>query len=972
MFEILKAVMHKFNSIIISIFFLPFSLFSFENFYPDRIIVKFAQGSPQCEKWLEIGAETNIDEFRDLLGDYSIKPYVRNALFQAAEKHIESEKTRDKTYAAENSLRKRLNSLKRIAIIRYESNIDPRFVAAKISRAAYIEYAEPMPIRKIFEEPNDPDFFRQYHLKSVFADTAWAHVPSGSEVLVADVDTGVDYDHEDLAANIWTNPGESGLDNQGNDKRDNGIDDDENGFIDDWRGWDFLSSNDAGYDNDPAPGNPHGTHTSGIFAAVVNNEIGVAGVAVNAKILPVKIGPDDQYSNSVDNSYEGILYAAIAGADLINCSWGGGSKSEAEREIIKTVEEMGAAVVASAGNDGFEQENYPAAYDEVLSVAALEKVDIKAIYSNFHETIDISAPGTDIYSTMPNDTYEYKNGTSMAAPIVAGVAAMVKSKYPEYNALQIREHIKATSTNIDQYNEYYVGKIGKGKIDALSALTRENVKSVLARSLDVAEVGGDGIIDAGDEIEIDISFLNALSPLKDVRVEVDAFRDSTCVWIDSVLIIGDMATFEEKNGDAPLRLILPEALPTDYDFALKLSIFDEEGLLGEEYASFFVRPSFRTMRGNNIVATFNSAGNIGFNDFPNNEQGEGFRFKDENMIFEGSLIVGSGADRVSNVARTYDQLDRARDFAPNEIFRISSPGEIASEQGSAEFSDDYISGGAGVKILQNVYQFDEAGAEDFIIVSYDVVNVSPANFDSLCLGLYFDWDVGYRGRFNYCNFDKEYSLGYARRIDSDTLPFVGAISLSPHRLNYFAMDNDGRSVANPGVYDGFSDAEKWRVISSGIGRAESNITDVSMVIGAGPARLPQGDTTRFAFCLIGGENLDNLRRSAEKARAIALERGIADGEYMPFPQKDTILNIYPNPADRGEIRIQYAISDKCYATLEIIDALGEKALTLFDNRELTMNYYDAAFSAEKLAPGRYYAYLKTNFGCVAKPFEIIR
>ncbi len=306
-----------------------------------------------------------------------------------------------------------------------------------------VEYAEPNYIVHASLVPNDLDFLQLWGLDNtgqtggtpeadISAPEAWDIQTGDSAVVVAVIDSGVDYNHQDLAANMWTNPGEI---------PGNGIDDDANGYIDDVRGWDFVSD-----DNDPFDDNSHGTHVAGTIAAVGNNEIGVVGVNWRARIMPLKFL--DAYGNgTIADAVGAIQYATLMGARLTNNSWGGAGYSQALRDAITAADAAGTLFIAAAGNSGTNNDVspfYPAGYDvpNIIAVAATDHNDNLAGFSNYGpSSVHLGAPGVSIFSTTPNDTYGYKNGTSMATPHVSGGAALLMAELPALTHLEIKERM---------------------------------------------------------------------------------------------------------------------------------------------------------------------------------------------------------------------------------------------------------------------------------------------------------------------------------------------------------------------------------------------------------------------------------------------------------------------------------------------------------------------------------------------------
>ncbi|RAM51152.1 MAG: subtilisin [Hapalosiphonaceae cyanobacterium JJU2] len=270
----------------------------------------------------------------------------------------------------------------------------------------------------------------------VKAPETWTQGYTGKGVVVAVLDTGVDYNHQDLSSNIWTNSKEIA---------GNGKDDDGNGYIDDYYGWNFDGNNNSTLDV-----NGHGTHVSGTIAGV-NNGYGVTGIAYDSKIMPVKV-LDDEGSGSYSAIAKGIYYAVDNGANVINLSLGGGRSNDTLQKAIEYASNKGVTVVMAAGNDGGSQPAYPARYADKygIAVGAVDKNKNLADFSNRageKQLTYVTAPGANVYSTLPGNKYASYNGTSMAAPHVAGVVALMLSANPNLTDAQIRQILAETSGN---------------------------------------------------------------------------------------------------------------------------------------------------------------------------------------------------------------------------------------------------------------------------------------------------------------------------------------------------------------------------------------------------------------------------------------------------------------------------------------------------------------------------------------------
>ncbi|MCX8030305.1 MAG: S8 family serine peptidase [Thermodesulfovibrionales bacterium] len=317
-----------------------------------------------------------------------------------------------------------------------------------------VEYAEPNYIRKAVETiPNDQYFSQQWALLNkgnfasgtagadIKATLAWDIHKGDSSIIVAILDTGIDYNHSDLSGNIWINPGEI---------PNNGIDDDGNGKIDDWRGWNFITNS-----NNPLDDNGHGTHVIGIIGAKGNNSIGITGLMWNVKLMALKI-LDKNGEGSVADEISAIQYAISMGAKIINASYSGDTYVNAEYDAISMANSAGVLFIAAAGNGGEDEigdnndfrPQYPANYPlpNIISVAATDQNDIRASFSNFGiNSVHVAAPGVYIISTVPTSLfstgYAFANGTSSATPHVSALAGLLYSYYPYFTYSQIRATI---------------------------------------------------------------------------------------------------------------------------------------------------------------------------------------------------------------------------------------------------------------------------------------------------------------------------------------------------------------------------------------------------------------------------------------------------------------------------------------------------------------------------------------------------
>ncbi|MFN8122540.1 MAG: S8 family serine peptidase [Thermoleophilia bacterium] len=312
-----------------------------------------------------------------------------------------------------------------------------------------------------FAAATDPSWGSQWDMTIIGAPAAWDLSP-GSPVIVAVTDTGIDISHPELAGRIWTNADEV---------PGNGIDDDGDGYIDDVNGWDWKNGNASVYDGPTVDG--HGTHVAGTIAASRDNGVGIAGLSSTAKIMPLKF-LEDSSGGSFVNGVQAIQYAVDHGARVINASWGSSSSWQPLCDAIQAAADRGVLFVAAAGNNGTDEStgvSYPAGCPSagIISVAATTSTDDLAYYSNRGATkVDLGAPGTSVYSLAPGSGYATKSGTSMAAPHVVGVAAMLLGRHPSLGVAELKALLMDTGTPLSALNGTTVS--GR-RLSASAALT---------------------------------------------------------------------------------------------------------------------------------------------------------------------------------------------------------------------------------------------------------------------------------------------------------------------------------------------------------------------------------------------------------------------------------------------------------------------------------------------------------------------
>lgn len=461
------------------------------------------------------------------------------------------------------------NGLDRIYTVNFEAIDNVYDVCRIMMNNPEVEYAVPVFVHQPVEYvPSDPRHNTMWHMEVLEIEKAWDITKGDPDVLIAIIDSGTDTEHEDLVDNIWTNP---------NEVPDDGIDNDANGYIDDVHGWDYIGditptqlyNGISQPDNDPKPNkqfNMHGTHTAGCASAVTDNGIGVSSPAFQASILPIKCSADNNSQNQggspgIYGGYEAMVYAASLGADILNCSWGGPSYSPVEQEAIDLVTEMGAIVIAAAGNEGDNVDrdpHYPSGYEGVVAVGATRSNNRYAeTFSNWGTGITLYAPGQSITSTVPNNGYNAQSGTSMACPVTSGVAALILSIHPDWTPMQIFHQLRST---VD--DEINVSGFGRdqfyGQLNAFKAVSVNNPinSNNSIPGIRVSEIALQGTSALTDYEPKDVKFIitNYLSDANNLNVSIEPLNAYT--YADDIQVqINELKSLDSYEIEATVTLL---------------------------------------------------------------------------------------------------------------------------------------------------------------------------------------------------------------------------------------------------------------------------------------------------------------------------------------------------------------------------------------------------------------------------------
>lgn len=787
--------------------------------------------------------------------------------------------------------------------LHYSSDYDVRKAIGRIYSTGVVEYAEPAFIAEVLAVPNDPKLYKQWHLEAIHAYEAWDIDTGDSNVIIAIIDTGTDWDHLDLVNAIFYND----LDPI------DGKDNDSNGYIDDYRGWNFYDNN-----NDPDELSwSHGTHVSGLAAASTNNGIDGAGTSYSCRILPIKAGDKIELTHG----YEGIVYAVSRGVDIINCSWGSTSYTEFGHDIVNYATEKGMLVVCGAGNNNNDYDFYPASFPVAVSVAATDSLNGKAIFSTYNYGVDISAPGQYVYSTKNNDTFYYDNGTSMSSPIVAGAAALLKSRFPTLTPAQIKAQLMETVTNIDTVgdNINYQYRLGTGLLNMRASLESLVSTAIGMENYELTD-NGDLVFVQGDQLKLGIELINYLGSTEAIEVTLESL-DSIVTIETAVRQFPALSQNSRTNNFTnPFELSINDLRGYNEVVDLKLTIQSGD-YVKYEFIRMLINPDFVNVTVNDVATTISSSGHVGY---ANNARtyGLGFEYSDQgSLLYEAGLMIGTksfGYTKVADRVRGTDYVDR--DFWPMSAVRIKPNQGLEAFRAKGVFNDTSATiDEIGLEIIQTVTAYNDEGHRNYVIVEYSITNVSDRDLTDVYVGMYADWDVvnaiENRGETAYAK-----RLGYVYSSSENQL--VGGIQQLNVSKPFYSYMIDNSNNGSGGIdisTDGFSTDEKFISLTSNqFDRGEEGLgTDVSHVVSTGGYSIEKGDSIKVAFAFMAANSVESVLSVADSA--FKRYNGFNPGDFI-FKEFQ-LVSLSPNPTT-GAFRLSFDLKNESNLSFELYDNQG--------------------------------------------------
>ncbi len=768
-----------------------------------------------------------------------------------------------------------------------------------------LAYAEPHFIPVTTYTPNDPQatVASQYHLNRINAYNGWNTSKGDTTIVIGITDTGVEYTHSDLGGNIKYNYADP----------INSIDDDGDGYIDNFRGWDLgMNDNDATWQ-----ANAHGVHVCGIAAAATDNSVGVAGVGFKCKFLPVKIANS---SGALTAAYDGIKYAADHGCKVINCSWGGPGGGQFGQDICTYATiNKDALVVAAAGNTGLEENFWPAAYDNVMAVANTQSNDVINFSSTYGYFVDVSAPGTNINATWNGNSYTQQTGTSMASPVTAGVVAIVRSFFPSYSALQACERVKQTTDGIYTLpiNSGRKDKLGTGRVNLGRALTDPLAPAVIYNQL-MFDDKNDDIFNLNDTLRIGGVFTNYLAPTTAATATLATLNAGVTALTNTINIgaLAMMGTLSNTAAPFAFKIITTYTPNSPINFTLTIA---DGTYTTKSFITVIANVDYLNITVNDVLTTATSKGKD-FYSADGQANGLGFMYQTQNLIYDGGLMIGVDTTKVSDCVRGTGAANDAEFKISTNISEIKT-GAKSNFDTYAKYSDSASASVIGLEIEQRTWAWNSIPDKKYVIWEYIIKNNSATTYTSMYAGICADWDIDATSFANNKSaYDATSKMGYSW-CTNVAGKYAGIKLLTSSAPPVFhGIDNVSGGCGGYDISGGFTTINKYKTLSTNrLSAGSCSVTgnDVINVMSSGPYTIAPSQTVVVAFALIAGDSLLDLQNSAQSAQIKYWSLGAGVNEIS---QSFSGVSVYPNPASD---KINVSVKNKTENELSVFDVNGK-------------------------------------------------
>jgi subtilisin family serine protease len=895
------------------------------HFVSNTIIIKFRPKKLKSYSITQDSSKDKLQNFINFLHPFSITKKFPNAPLPTKPNQVD---------------------LTTIYEIKYASNYPIDKIVKYLSSFQEVAYAEPRGINQLLFSPNDTYIGNQWYIDKIQAKLAWDICKGDTNIVIGISDTGVDVFHDDLKDQIkynWADP-------------INGIDDDGDGYIDNYRGWDLVDGDNNPSNSTGSTEAPHGTTVAGIAAAKTNNAKGIAGVSFNCKFLPVRTFSSNLLQEmTVD--YESIVYLADHGAKIINCSWGGVYNFQFGQDIINYATfNKDALVVCAAGNTDQPIVVYPASYQNAISVAGTVSSDQKWTPTNagskggssYGFYVDACAPAVGIYTTTTGNAYLKGGnvGTSYSSPIFSGIAALVRSYNPSFSAIQAGERVRITADNIDTiaYNAPYKKLLGHGRVNAYNALVDSLVPSIRLVDYTIKGLYHD-IVRGGDTAILKGSFVNFLHKAKKISVSVSDFNNyfsqvGPGKMIDSLGMMDTLKNFE-------LRFSLKKSIPFDANVVLQLTYDDTASFHDIQFVMMKANPSYLPLTANSISTDVTAVGSIGYT-FVSSMEGQGFTYKNNPLLYTGTPgltnnPVYSSFVLAKDTGRVLTFRGNTSDFSAETFPEYQNTDSTVSITSSfnGRFNNEVD---FNFKVNQRATSWLKDSS--FVIYEYEIINTSLATIDSMYAGLVMDWGVSnpFANKAAVNVFNK---YGYVYSIDPNQ-PYVGikvlkGDSVNHHLVEFFDIYKQFKPVntkkgdslittidtipelINPGDKNGLSNTDIFNGFThskTSLSLCQRTADDIIQMINVKAKNIKIGDTLHVAFALFVANSEKNIPLVAARSDYRYKQ---AHNELTPIALVSQIqkLTIVPNCTSGTSVIVSFESLRNDNCSITVSNSLGE-------------------------------------------------
>jgi len=852
--------------------------FSFTN-VPKKSTVDYKKG----RLWVRLLPEANVNEVFQgfIVADRILKPH------------------QSLTYDQYNYLVSKDFTTKRASIIRAEEPLLRTYIIEwkddrtneEVVRSLYgtkhvefIAYDYLPKLQSTTSTPNDPLISQQDYLDVIKAKEAWNTYDGSPSIVVAVIDDGAAQDHPDLKDNIAVNA---------NEIPNNNIDDDGNGYIDDYNGLNFAKEyEDGGQWGNTFNPNDHGNGVTGIVGATANNGIGIAGVGNKCRVFPLKVFTRESQTVREFFGYQALVYAALRGFQVANCSWGvGGNKSPIFQSIIDFCVARDMAIVAAAGNEStYSEAVYPASYFGVLGVGETDLLGRVTPTSSLGANLGVMAPGNNSYSISGASGYAGSlTGTSFASPMVAGVVALIRGKYPELTAMEALEHARNSVDDISSQNQFDAPYIG-GSINALKAVSDQPFDKPGIRPLRDPIYRNNKneklySFKIGDSVSMYLPVKNFLGAGSGINCSLTAPSDFTgsLSLINPTVTIESIARNEEREI-GPFQFVV-NSLPNEI-LIFRIDFNDAKGYANFAHTLFVNQKPYKIIQNDSLIYSLFANGTAGYEYFAGEKIGEGFGVRPLSSFLENASLMYCAGNNEFTASTAYSMASNSEDQFKFEVIK-----PIYTENDNRSvFRKD------GVEI--EVKAIPHTSTTTVTRHTIKLKNTTQSKIEMPSIGYFADWDLGPGGSHNSVSLFQEAFIGvqhqnYAVKVKRPQTENTIGMSISSKESNIsFKATGGAREILSGTAI--FSKLRGQNDINSSY--SGDIVTSIGLTFDEG---LAPGEEKECFVCMGFSHNESTLAEKIKECMnatyvSVQEETNRTSFEVFPNPTTNVVNIVVPN------------------------------------------------------------------------------